>query len=299
MAFVVILFRGEELTRRELTGPFVIGRAPECDVSVRDILLSRRHCRIEPGPDGAGWYIEDLGSKNGTRIGGEAVTRIKLRDAMGIRLGKTHVKFYAGAFRPGSSGLNRANGKPNRPRPADPFEALSGTVEAFEYKSGRPARDVSRLPAPRPKPTDPAAYSDEDVYSLVTELASSSWDSIYATASGPAAVVVEGQKNKRVAKAVAGAPVPGSDLPRRTRHVPADPCLQVVETEPKISEPILIDAAAALASTPEPVVATARVTSRSIGQALPSPRRGWRHPIAAVARGLRSIFTGRFLRRAS
>src|SRR5687768_2667546 len=73
MAFVVVLFRGEELTRRELTGPLVIGRAPECDVSVRDILLSRRHCQISPAPDGPGWIIEDLGSKNGTRIGGEAV----------------------------------------------------------------------------------------------------------------------------------------------------------------------------------------------------------------------------------
>jgi hypothetical protein len=213
---------------------------------------------------------------------------------MGIRLGKTHVKFYAGAFRPGSSGLHRA--KPNRPRPADPFEALSGTVEAFEYKSGRPARDVSRLPAPRPKPTDPAAYQDEDVYSLLTELASSSWDSIYATASGPAAVVVNGQKAKRVPKPVVSATAAGVDLPPRPRHVPADPCLQVVETEPMVGEAAVTDAVPALGAVPEP---GGPATPAPIEGPPPAPRRGWLNPVAVVARGLRSVLTGRFLRRAS
>lgn len=303
MAFVVVLFRGEELTRRELTGPLVIGRAPECDVSVRDILLSRRHCRIEPAPEGGGWVIEDLGSKNGTRIGGEAVTRAKLRDAMGIRLGKTHVKFYAGAFRPGSSGLHRANGNAtanaNRKRPSDPLEALSGTVEAFDYKAGRPARDVSRLPAPRPKPTDPAAYSDEDVYSLLTELASSSWDSIYATASGPAAVAVEGQANgRRVAKAGSGGAAPGTDLPPRSRHVVADPSLQVIETEPSLTEraaPGVGPSRAAHEAAHGPVAAAPPPPQRP---ATPV-RAGWRNPMTTVARGIYNVLTGRFFRRAS
>src|SRR5947209_6977680 len=48
MPYITVSASGEELDRRELTdAPIVIGRAPECQVSVHDILLSRRHCRIE------------------------------------------------------------------------------------------------------------------------------------------------------------------------------------------------------------------------------------------------------------
>ena len=39
MPFLVASFREEEVTRRELTGPLVIGRSPDCDIVVRDILL--------------------------------------------------------------------------------------------------------------------------------------------------------------------------------------------------------------------------------------------------------------------
>ena len=51
-------------------------------------------------------------------------------------------------------------------------------------------RKENNLPLPRPVPPEPASYAQEDVYSMLTEIASSSWDSIYATASGPAAVTV-------------------------------------------------------------------------------------------------------------
>lgn len=285
MAFVVVLFRGEELTRRELTEPLVIGRAPECDVSIRDILLSRRHCRIEPAP-GGGWAVEDLGSKNGTRIGGELVTRATLRDAVGIRMGNTHVKFYAGAFRRGSGQRRAAANEPARRRPADPFEALSGTVEAFDYKSGKPARDLDRLPTPLPKPSDPKSYSDEDVYSMLTELASSSWDSIYATASGPAAVRVQGQQIRRVSKPFEAVRAAGGGLPARRRHEPADPSLQAVATEP----PPL---AAPHSAAPHPTHPAPR------RDAFPPARRGWFNPVAVLVRGLGAVVTGRFRRRAS
>src|SRR5690349_12446235 len=102
MAFVVVLFRGEEVDRRELNGPITIGRAPECDISVRDILLSRRHCRILPA-EPTGWAIEDLGSKNGTRIGGDVVQWQILKDDTSVRIGKTQLKFYTASMKPGSA----------------------------------------------------------------------------------------------------------------------------------------------------------------------------------------------------
>ena len=97
MAFVVVLFRGEEVARQELREPIVIGRSPDCDVSVRDILLSRRHCRISP-VDKKNWAVEDLGSKNGTRVGDTVVTAaVELRDGDSIRVGPAVIVYRMSA----------------------------------------------------------------------------------------------------------------------------------------------------------------------------------------------------------
>lgn len=51
-------------------GPYWIGRDDECDVSLPDSRVSRRHGRLEWDEDG-GWSLIDPGSKNGTTINGE------------------------------------------------------------------------------------------------------------------------------------------------------------------------------------------------------------------------------------
>jgi pSer/pThr/pTyr-binding forkhead associated (FHA) protein len=53
-------------------GPVVIGRAPECDISVPADEMSRRHALVKPTPDGL--QVEDLGSSNGTYINNKRVT---------------------------------------------------------------------------------------------------------------------------------------------------------------------------------------------------------------------------------
>ena len=72
---------------------------------------------------------------------------------------------------------------------------MAGTVAgaAFdpsepEPPAGRPARrrrPLNRFPTPRPMPPEPASYARDDMYSMLSEIASSSWDSIYANASRP------------------------------------------------------------------------------------------------------------------
>jgi pSer/pThr/pTyr-binding forkhead associated (FHA) protein len=54
-----------------VTGPVVIGRAAECDISVPADEISRRHTLVKPTPDGLA--VEDLGSSNGTYINNKRV----------------------------------------------------------------------------------------------------------------------------------------------------------------------------------------------------------------------------------
>lgn len=178
MAYVIVYHKDQEVLRKPLDESATIGRSPDCELSVHDIMLSRRHCRIEP--EGDGWAIADLASKNGTRVGGNAVVRTILADGDVIRMGKTAVRYRTGAFvtrsAPRASGIQR---------PADPFDALAGTVCDFIYQPPRIATNGIPFPMPRPSPKEPAAYADEDVRSLVSDLVSSSWDSIYEGASRP------------------------------------------------------------------------------------------------------------------
>src|SRR5258708_5276174 len=119
MPWIIISANGDELERRELSpaAPLIIGRSPECDVVVRDILLSRTHCRLEPV--GRAWRVVDLDSKNGTRVGWQVVQAHILRDGDHLRMGRTRIAYYTGAFEPAPYQAPR----PERlVRPADPHE---------------------------------------------------------------------------------------------------------------------------------------------------------------------------------
>lgn len=60
----------------ELSDPFLIGRARECQIHIQDITVSRRHARIRQL--GEGTVIEDLGSNLGTRVNGRLIHRPRL-----------------------------------------------------------------------------------------------------------------------------------------------------------------------------------------------------------------------------
>ncbi len=62
-----------------------IGRAPDNDVVVADLVVSRRHAELRAHPDGTYW-IHDLGSHNGTFLNGAPVVdaRVTSEDIVGI-----------------------------------------------------------------------------------------------------------------------------------------------------------------------------------------------------------------------
>jgi pSer/pThr/pTyr-binding forkhead associated (FHA) protein len=71
--------------------PLVIGRGASCDLQVVDAKISRRHCQLSEH-DGQ-WHLEDLGSRNKTWMGLEAVDNVLLSDGDQFRIGRTHIVF--------------------------------------------------------------------------------------------------------------------------------------------------------------------------------------------------------------
>jgi DNA-binding winged helix-turn-helix (wHTH) protein len=75
--------------RREIAldpGENLIGRDREAVVWIDDESVSRRHARVSVGEEGAS--IEDLGSKNGTYVGGEKIRGpVRLADRGVVKIG--------------------------------------------------------------------------------------------------------------------------------------------------------------------------------------------------------------------
>ena len=74
-----------------LEGANVIGRAPDSTIQCDATGVSRQHARILVSQGKA--TLEDLGSKNGTYLGGERITSARLSDGDEIRLGTARLTF--------------------------------------------------------------------------------------------------------------------------------------------------------------------------------------------------------------
>ena len=71
--------------------PVTIGRAPDIEVSLQDDYSSGRHARLFP--QGSRWFLEDLGSTNGTFVNGTKLTRATpLEVGTDFRVGRTTIQ---------------------------------------------------------------------------------------------------------------------------------------------------------------------------------------------------------------
>ena len=74
----------------------LIGRAPECDISIPSAEVSRHHARVFQDPFGR-WILEDLGSNNGVWVGGERVEACALFPGKRVVIGRSELVFSQGS----------------------------------------------------------------------------------------------------------------------------------------------------------------------------------------------------------
>ena len=78
-----IIQPGREVVVREFPGDeAVLGRAPGCDVVIPETYVSKRHAKVL-----AGLVVVDLGSSNGTHVGGQRIVEPVLLAGRSFRLG--------------------------------------------------------------------------------------------------------------------------------------------------------------------------------------------------------------------
>jgi pSer/pThr/pTyr-binding forkhead associated (FHA) protein len=89
---VILDDHGAKVDSRRLDGTIQVGRAEACQVRLSDTYASSFHARIY-SKDGS-WYLEDLGSTNGTYLNQRRITApTELRAGDRVRIGKTTLDF--------------------------------------------------------------------------------------------------------------------------------------------------------------------------------------------------------------
>ena len=83
--------RPDEIVHELSPGTLIIGRDPDCDVSIPKRSLSRHHARLELRPDGG--TLTDLSSKNGTFVDGTRITTSDLCGGERLRFGHVDSRF--------------------------------------------------------------------------------------------------------------------------------------------------------------------------------------------------------------
>jgi hypothetical protein len=76
--------------------PVTIGRMPECQITLADANVSRRHAEIRRASDGGGGHVVvDLGSTNGTKVNNVGIRSHRLQHGDEITVGGTRLRYEA------------------------------------------------------------------------------------------------------------------------------------------------------------------------------------------------------------
>ncbi len=98
MPFLLVIAEGKEAGREFVfeQSSVVIGRISECDVILYDPGVSRKHARIFA--EGDAYFVEDMGSSNGTKVNGNVIKKHLLADGDAVSLGPVVFNFSSAAI---------------------------------------------------------------------------------------------------------------------------------------------------------------------------------------------------------
>ncbi|MBI3097050.1 MAG: FHA domain-containing protein [Planctomycetes bacterium] len=94
MGIFRISAEGHERTFEMKAPTLVMGRAPECDIPLKDVKASRRHCQIER-LQGGEYRLTDLESSNGTTVNGAKVNTLAIRPGDVVQIGEVRIVFVS------------------------------------------------------------------------------------------------------------------------------------------------------------------------------------------------------------
>jgi len=155
MSLALLDFSGRTIAAVTPGRPIVVGRAVECDVTLTDATISRRHAEVRA--EEGGLVVRDLGSRNGTYRNGQRVEVARVRAGDTITFGALTLRvadWGAPALEAPRAPATRAPESAPAPR-AEPRAAPADDAAAW-YASAM-ARQASVPGAPAPRPAIPAA----------------------------------------------------------------------------------------------------------------------------------------------
>lgn len=85
---------GQEFVLDQAAGVLTIGRAPEADIFLDDVTVSRHHAELRHGAEG--WSVRDVGSLNGTYVNRVRVEDLQLSGGDEVQIGKFRFVFLLG-----------------------------------------------------------------------------------------------------------------------------------------------------------------------------------------------------------
>ena len=85
---------GQEYVLDRTVDVMTVGRAPEADILLDDVTVSRRHAELRHGAEG--WSVRDVGSLNGTYVNRVRVEDQQLHGGDELQIGKFRFVFLLG-----------------------------------------------------------------------------------------------------------------------------------------------------------------------------------------------------------
>jgi hypothetical protein len=141
-------------------GDQYIGRAPECEILLGHPTVSGKHARVFLS--GADYYVEDLGSTNGTAVNHRAISSpVALRSGDVIQVGEVHIQFTEDSVPEGATVV----GQPEWGAQEQPEMTMVEPAEAWSATSGEQRLSWETGPATNPdatvvEPAEPPAWGE-------------------------------------------------------------------------------------------------------------------------------------------